>query len=86
MGQEVIGTVYGHWRIVQVRGRAVTAICKCGTTKVLSLDAIESGDAPPSCGCAPLSRVERGKLSAARRRRNAALETRTMLKDWKPRS
>jgi hypothetical protein len=67
-----IGGKYGHWRIVNIRGRAVTAICRCGTTKVLSLDAIESGDAPPSCGCAPLSRVERGKTirgaTAAERR------------------
>lgn len=62
------GTKYGSWIVLGVQGRSATCACKCGAVRILNIEAIASGEAAPSCGCAPLTRQERAAFYEAVRR------------------
>jgi hypothetical protein len=50
IGPVAPGTKYGSWTILSVQCRSATAVCRCGAVRILSADAIASGEAAP---CVP---------------------------------
>ena len=76
----IIGKRFGHWMVITVTGRRATCQCRCGTIRVISIDALESGNAPSSCGCSRMPSKEIEKL----RDEKAEWERQRDLKDWRP--
>lgn len=73
------GTRFGSWIVLSVSGRSATCACACGTVRVLSVNAIASGEATMSCGCVALTWQERYE---AKRADDASKATRD-LRDWR---
>jgi hypothetical protein len=66
-----IGTVIGHWTVLEVRDRRVLVECRCGSRRLVALDS-PFGIAR-SCGCA-VGKSDAEAERAAKRR----------LPDWRP--
>ncbi len=49
----VAGIKIADWTVVGVAGRRVTCMCRCSAIRIIALDSLLDGSAPPSCGCAP---------------------------------
>jgi hypothetical protein len=62
------GMRFGHWLVIQIKGRTAVARCACGTIRRVALDAFTSG-ASVSCGCYGESRVVRAELRQRQRQR-----------------
>ncbi len=45
----------GHWRILSITHKRALCRCRCGTTREVSIDALQDGTSL-SCGCAALSK------------------------------
>jgi hypothetical protein len=43
-------TTFGVWTVIGIEGRAAWCRCKCGTTRQISLGALQGGETL-SCGC-----------------------------------
>jgi hypothetical protein len=54
----VAGQKFGHWHALVIDGKRTTAMCRCGTVRVLSTDELVNGTIVSSCGCAPTSTEE----------------------------
>jgi hypothetical protein len=73
------GATFGSWRVASVNGRAATCVCRCGTARVIAVDAIANGSAAPSCGCAPLTtpQIEARREEVEQRQRRRDLKWRS---------
>jgi hypothetical protein len=65
----VPGMKFGHWVVVQIRGRTATARCACGSVRRVALDALVTG-ASTSCGCYGESYVVRAEIRQRQRQRD----------------
>jgi hypothetical protein len=46
------GQRFGNWQILSVEDkRRALCRCRCGSTRIISVDALENGEAARSCGC-----------------------------------
>jgi hypothetical protein len=70
-----VDSVIGHWRVLRVAHRRALCRCRCNSVHEVAVAALESG-ASTSCGCAPLSLIDRDILAEARRERQRRLNFR----------
>jgi hypothetical protein len=72
------GQKFGAWTVVASDGRRTTCACRCGNIRVVTTEALISGEST-SCGCMPPTADQQLKLKAeAQRQRQRAL------RDWRP--
>ena len=55
----VPGSWVGDWHIVTTDGKRVSAVCRCGTVRLMGAEALADGSAAKSCGKCTPSRVGR---------------------------
>jgi hypothetical protein len=77
----IAGAAFGSWTITSIdaSGKRATCVCVCGVARVISVQALKSGSAAPSCGCAAPTRehIKAIREEATRRRRQRD-------HDWRP--